>query len=112
MLHISNSISRGDFDSLKGLVRDESIETIKKNFAQLSAQQKEKIATRKEDIQMQSLHVFETVSFENAATYVKIGMLFQMLPGLANMWENAKDPNALMEIAKRMQTDLIVADYQ
>ena len=112
MLSISNSISRGDFESLKGLVRDESIEIIKNNFSLLSAQQKEQIATRKEDIHLRRLHVFETVSNQNGVTYVKIGMLFQILPGISNMWDNAKDPNSLVEIAKRMLTDLIIADYQ
>lgn len=115
MLNISNSISRGEFDSLKGLVRDDSIEIIKKNFSLLSDQQKKQIATRKEDIHLHRLHVFETVSNQNGSnqvTYVKIGMLFHILPGIANMWENVKDSNALMEIAKRMLTDLIVADYQ
>lgn len=107
-------ISRGDFESLNGLVQSSSIETIKQNYSKLSTQQKESIATRKEDIQMSTPHLFETATPEGSdRSYVKIGIAFQIVPGLSTLLEEAKqNPNALMELTKKIQTDLIVADYQ
>lgn len=115
MLLISNTISRGDFDSLKDLVQSSSIEAIKQNYARLSDQQKQSIAVKKEDIQMRTLHLFENVSPENTddLTYVKIGLLFQIVPGFSSLLEESKrNPNSFIELSRRLQTDLIVADYQ
>lgn len=113
MLLISNNISRGDFDTIKGLVHDSSIETIKQNYSRLNAQQKALIAARKEDVQMQTLHMFEKVSPNQDVTFVKIGILFQILPGVVDLLEEAKrNPTAHVEIFKKFQTDLLVADYQ
>ena len=117
MILISSLIARGEFDSLRNLVMESSIDTIKKNYALLSAEQKSMIATNQDDIQMQTLHLFDTVSPDDAekrgVTYVKIGMLFQIVPGIREVFDEArKKPNAHMEIIRKFQQDLIVADYQ
>lgn len=113
MILISNIISRGDFDSLKGLVQESSIETIKKNYSRLSPQQKDLIGTKKDDIQMQTLHLFETASPSDDVTFVKIGLLFQIVPGITEAFDEAKrNPNSHLELIKKFQNDLIVADYQ
>lgn len=116
MLLISNKISRGEFDALRGLVADNSIEVIRANYARLSSQQQSMIAAREDDIQSVMFHLFETAKSHTEgsdSTFVKIGVVFQVLPGIKDLLEQTiTNPQAQLELIRKLREDSMIADYR
>jgi hypothetical protein len=120
MLIVSENISKGDFDSLNNLVHEDSLKEIKKNYEGLSAQQRKLIAVRVEDIQGQVPYLFQTANDEKESrTFVKIGVLYFVVPGLADTLQKVFSPTQNMsngsefnEVSKTFKHNLIVADYR
>lgn len=49
-MYVSQELSKGNFESLEGLVTSPSLEEIKQNFAHFSLKQRLDLAVEKEDI--------------------------------------------------------------
>lgn len=70
------------------------------------------IATQKDDIQMKAFHMFETANAPDG-TYVKIGVVFQIVPGLNELLQHPlSNPQTQLEIIRKFQNDHTVAEYQ
>lgn len=112
VVSVSNLISRGEFDGLKGLVHDESIEKIKPKYQLLTQAQKSLIAVNPNDVQVQVPYMFEEAAAESSL-YVKMGLLFYVVPGFHDaLSQSMFDPVQQFEMRKKFQEDLIVADYR
>ena len=112
LLTVSNLISRGDFNSLKGLVDSDAINEIKSNYEKLDTHQKSIIGVKDlKDIQTSLATEFIT-KFDDHKL-VGIGMKFYVAPGFAEeVNKNAFDPIAFQELAKKFKKSLMVADYR
>lgn len=74
-------ISRKEFDSLKGLVHEASIEEIRRNYELLSAEQKAtSVAIQFKFIRIKFVYSFEILNSSNSTILVKIRTLFLIDP--------------------------------
>lgn len=109
---ISNMISKGEFNGLKGLVHDSAIEKVKQNYELLDANQKSVLAVNPSDVQVQVHYLFEEAKADSSL-FVKMGLLFYVVPGFFEAMQQAMlDPIKQMDIRRKFQDDLIVADYR
>ena len=109
---ISNMISKGEFDGLKGLVHESAVEKIKKNYELLDSNQKSLITVDQNDVQVQVHYLFEEAK-SDSSLFVKMGLLFYVVPGFFEAMQQAMlDPVKQLEIRRKFQDDLIVVDYR
>lgn len=112
MVTVSNMISRGEFENLKGLVHDDAVEIVKKNYQQLSSSQKSLLPVNPNDVQVQVHYLFQEAKTESSL-FVKMGLLFYVVPGFHEALEKSIfDPVQQIEMRKRFQQDMIVVDYR
>ncbi len=108
---VSNLVSKGEFDGLNNLVTPESIEQIKSNYSKLNQEQKELIGINQADVQLQVAYNFETV--EEPRLLAKICLLFYVVPGFQEALSKvAFDPSLSLDLRKKFERDLIIADYR
>ena len=111
-LYVSNLIATERFEQLNGLIYDESIEEIKKNFSKLTPQQKKSIAISKDDLHYELPYDF-VVNTSNNRTFAKISLLFYYVPGSGELMEKAKfDAKLGFELNDKFRKEFIVADYR
>ena len=117
MLNVSNSISQGDFESLKPLIQEDSLEIIKKNYALLNQEQKKLIGVVETDNQGMAPYLFQQAEDDSSSrTFVKIGVLFFYVPGFGDKLNKVFKPQSSVseftEAAQTFKFNLIVADYR
>jgi hypothetical protein len=110
-------ISSGEFESLKPLLSENTLDTIKQKLPLLNTEQKKLIAVREDDIQGMSPYLFQKASDEaNSRVFVKIGMLYFVVPGFSDTLKRVFEPrnsvNEFQEAATAFKHNLIVADYR
>lgn len=97
---VSSSISSGDFNSLNGLVTEEALEEIKKNYYRLSHDQRKFIAIDTKDLFLKLIYEIGMIfDDESKRKFVEITALMQGFHGLGNLRNQSVE-----ELSKAMES--------
>ena len=108
LIKVSNLISKGNFDELKGLVYDEAIQELKDNFSKLTLSQKTQIGVNENDLLS---HV--PYDFEIKGDFVRLGVVFYYIPNSNySSFEAEKNVSQLYNILNERRDDILVANYE
>ncbi len=111
-MKVSELISNGEFESLKPVVSENTLNTIKQKIPLLSIEHRKRIAFKEGDINGIVPYLFQKVNNNaNSRVFVKIGMLYFVVPGFSDTIEKViKTGNPLG--VREIEHHLIVADYR
>ncbi|CAH1788792.1 unnamed protein product, partial [Owenia fusiformis] len=111
IVHVSNLISTGDFDSLEGLVTDEAIAEIRRNYADLNDDCRAMIKVDPGDLFMRFMYEIGVVmNDETEQRFVEITVVLHGLQGWKSWKSENQSPGMTFDLAET--ENLYVCNYR
>ncbi|XP_067001257.1 m-AAA protease-interacting protein 1, mitochondrial isoform X2 [Anabrus simplex] len=113
--YVSGCLSRGDYDSLKGLVAEEALEEVKRNISTFSIQQRQMLDITKDDIYFSfpyQIGVMFNDDDKNQQRFVEITMVYHTLRGLKQLREQGTSSPVNMGTMAEYRDKIIICNYR
>lgn len=88
---MSDKLSAGDFDGLRGMVTDDLIDELREKLADWTDDQRAQLRSKSEDMCRSILRSIETVERDDGSLIAKLSMVYHVVEGFQDLTEGKFD---------------------